>query len=207
MNFGGYSSDGFSLILASRVIGSPTAKISTVPVPGSDITLDFTEAFGGVHYNNRTITLTFLSLEPWDDMMANDSTVKNALHGRKMEIGFDDDPDYYWIGRIHVGDWTYHRGAGKIVVTIDAEPYKYKVRETVKQSSGNETVKLKNSRMAVVPTVSTDGEVTFAWSGYSVTISAGNEQIIPQLVLEEGTTSVAITGAANVTFRYREGSL
>lgn len=195
------------MILASKVIGSPAAKVSTVEVPGSDITLDFTEAFGGVHYKNRTITLTFLSLEPWDDQMAQDSTVKNALHGRKMNIAFDDDPDYYYVGRIDVGDWTYYRGAGKVVIKIDAEPYKYKARETVRSSSGNETISLRNSRMPVVPYVSTDAEVTLAWTGHSVTISSGNDQIIPQLVLEQGVTAVTITGAANVSFRYREGSL
>lgn len=196
------------MILASKVIGSPAAKISTVEVPGSDLTLDFTDAFGGVHYKNRTITLTFLSLQPWDDQMAQDSTVKNAIHGKKMNITFDDDPDYYYVGRIDVGDWTYYKGAGKVTIKIDAEPYKYKQRETTK-SSGAGTVKLKNGRMPVVPYVTTNGEATLAWTGYSVTLSSGQDQIIPQLVLEEGTTTITITAASGVTvsFRYREGSL
>ena len=189
------------------MIGTPTAKVSKVPVPGSDVTLDFTDYFGGVHFNNRTITLTFLSLEPWDDAMPNDMRLKNAIHGSKLEISFDDDPDWYWAGRVSVGEWTYYRRAGKIVVTIDCEPYKYKRRETVKTSAGNEIIHLRNSRMPVVPYVSTSGEVTLAWSGYSVTISSGADQIIPQLVLEEGVTDVQITGAATVVFRYREGSL
>ena len=190
------------------MVGSPTAKVSKVSVPGSDVMLDFTDAFGGVHFNSRAITLTFLSLEPWDDAMANDMRLKNTIHGRKLEVVFDDDPDWYWAGRVSVGEWAYHRGgAGKIVVTIDAEPYKYRRRETVKTSSGNEIVTLRNSRMPVVPYVSTSGEVTLAWSGYSVTISSGSNQIIPQLVLEEGTTEIAITGAATISFRYREGSL
>lgn len=190
-------------------MGSPRAKTSTVSVPGSDLTLDFTDAFGGVHFNNRTITLTFLSLEPWDDSMLNDMRLKNALHGRKMEIAFDDDPDWYWVGRIHVGEWMYDRRAGKITVTIDCDPYKYKRRETVKTvtTTNSGSVTLKNSRMPVVPTVSTSAEVTLAWTGYSVTLSAGNNQVIPQLVLEQGVTEVTITGSANVTFRYREGSL
>lgn len=188
------------------MIGSPAAKTSTVDVPGSDLTLDFTEALGGVHYKNRTITLVFLSLEPWDDSIANDQRLKNAIHGRKMNISFDDDPDYYWVGRINVGDWTFYKGASKIQVTIDAEPYKYRARETTK-SSGAGTVKLKNGRMPVVPYVSTTGETTLAWTGHSVTLSSGADQIIPQLVLEEGTTTITITGSATVTFRYREGSL
>ena len=171
------------------------------------MTLDFTEAFGGVHYNNRTITLVFLSLESWDDQMEQDSTVKNALHGRKMNVIFSDDPDYYWIGRIVVGDWEYYKGAGRVTVTIDAEPYKYKATETTVTQSGNGTATLSNSRMAVVPYVSASAAATFAWDGNSVSISAGNNQLIPQLVLEQGDTEITVTTSGTVTFKYREGSL
>lgn len=195
------------LIGATKLIGSPEPKISTVEIPGSDVVLDFTEAFGGVHYSPRNIELTFLSLEPWSDQMQQDSSVKNALHGRKMNIVFSDDPSYYWIGRINVGDWQYYKGAGKIKVTIEAEPYKYKVTETIVTSSGNETVTLSNGRRAVVPSVSTDASITLAWDGYSISVDEGNDQIIPQLVLEEGDTEVEITGAASVSFKYQEGSL
>ena len=167
------------------------------------MTLDFTEAFGGIHYNNRTITLVFLSLEPWDDQMEQDSTVKNALHGRNMDIVFSDDPDYYWRGRISVGDWEFYKGAGRCTVTINAEPYKYKAAETVVSGSGEIT--LTNSRMSVSPRVSAAAPVTLEWDGYSVSIDAGDDQIIPQLVLEEGETVITSSGA--VTFRYREGSL
>lgn len=205
--FGNISSESLNIIGASKVIGSPAAKVSTVEVPGSDLTLDFTEAFGGVHYKNRAITLTFLSLEPWDDQMAQDSTVKNALHGRKMQIIFDDDPEFYYVGRIDVGDWTFYKGAGKVEININAEPYKYKRVETIRTSEGDETITLRNSRMPVVPKITTSAEVTLAWTGHSVTIAAGTNIVIPQLVLEQGATAITITGAADVSFRYREGSL
>lgn len=135
--------------------------------------------------------------------MAQDSAVKNALHGRKMQIVFSDDPGYYWNGRISVGAWEYYQGAGRVTITIDAEPYKYKSTETVVSGSGELT--LSNSRMPVVPRVSASASTTLTWDGYSVTISAGNDQLIPQLVLEEGDT--VVTASQSVTFRYREGSL
>lgn len=135
--------------------------------------------------------------------MAQDSTVKNALHGRKMHVVFSDDPGYFWNGRISVGDWEYYQGAGRVIVTINADPYKYKNEETVVSGSGEIT--LTNSRMPVVPYVSAASAVDLAWNGYSVSISAGNDQLIPQLVLEEGET--VITASGDVTFRYREGSL
>ena len=125
----GTTSTSLNLIGAQKTIGYPQTKTTTISVPGSDVTLDFTEAFGGIHYNNRTISLVFLSLQPWSDQMAQDSTVKNALHGQKMFIVFSDDDQYYYLGRITVGDWEYYQGAGRVVVTIDAEPYKYVLTE------------------------------------------------------------------------------
>ncbi|MBQ3330802.1 MAG: hypothetical protein IJG87_06450 [Ruminococcus sp.] len=181
--------------------------MSTISVPGSDETLDFTEAFGGVHYERRTITLIFLSLQPWSDQLEQDSSVKNALHGQKMNIVFSDDDDYYYVGRITVGDWEYYKGAGRVTITIDADPYKYKATETTKTQSGNGTVTLTNSRMAVVPYVSASAAATLAWSGNSVSISVGNNQLIPQLVLEQGDTEITVTTSGTVMFKYREGSL
>lgn len=135
--------------------------------------------------------------------MAQDSTVKNALHGQKMYVLFSDDLGYFWTGRVNVGDWEYYKGAGRVTITIDAEPYKLKSAETVVSGSGELT--LTNSRMPVVPRVSASASATLTWDGHSVTISAGNDQLIPQLVLEEGETE--ITASSEVTFRWREGSL
>lgn len=207
VTFGSITSASLNLIGAQKIIGFPQPKVSTISVPMSDVTLDFTEAYGGVHYNNRAITLVFLSLEPWSDQMAQDSTVKNALHGKKMNIVFSDDDDYYYVGRITVGDWEYYQGAGRVIITIDAEPYKYKAAETTKTQSGNGTVTLSNKRMPVVPYISATAETTLAWDGNSVTIAAGNNQRVPQLVLEEGDTEITVTTSGSVTFKYREGSL
>lgn len=207
VTFGSITSASLNLIGAQKIIGYPAPKVSKVPVPGSDVTLDFTEAFGGVHYNNRTISLVFLSLQPWSNQMAQDSTVKNALHGKKMNIVFSDDPNYYWRGRITVGNWEYYKGAGKVIVTIDADPYKYKNAETIKTQTGDGTVTLTNEgRMPVVPYIDASAAATLEWTDHSVAISAGDDQRIPQLVLEEDV-QVEIETSGTVTFHYREGSL
>lgn len=203
VTFGEVVSDTLELIGAKKTIGSPKTKTTRISVPGSDVTLDFTEAFGGIYFENRSIQIVFLSLKPWSQQMAQDSTVKNAIHGKKLHISFNDDPDYYWVGRVSVGNWEYYRGAGRVIVTIDAEPYKYHADETTVTGSGEIT--LTNDRMPVVPYISCSAETTLTWDGYSVTLSAGDDQRVPQLLLQEGDT--VVTASASVTFRYREGSL
>jgi hypothetical protein len=59
------------------------------------------------------------------------SRVQNALHGKKMSIILDDDPDWYYIGRISVSEWKADRNIGKLTIDCDCEPYKYKAQETV----------------------------------------------------------------------------
>ena len=60
--------------------------------------------------------------------------------------------------------------------------------------------------MTVVPEVTTTDEVTIAWGTNSVTISAGTYRIAG-LELQEGTTTLTLTGNATVTIKYRKGRL
>ena len=208
VTFGEITSDSLNLIGAQKVIGYPRVKTRTVAVPGSDVTLDFTEADGSIHYENRQIKLTFLSLKPWSQQMAQDSSVKKALHGRKFNIVFSDDTDFYYVGRVSVGDWEFYRGAGRVIIMIDAEPYKYKATVTTQSVTAVDDgeITLTNGRMPAVPTITADAACTLSWDDYSAEVSAG-EQIIPQLVLNPGSTVVTVTGSATVSFEWTEGSL
>lgn len=206
-----HSYDDLDLILSSKIIGSPSVKTSTVDVPGADGVLDFTEFFGEPKYNNRTLTFEFSSIKPYSQQLAQDSTVKNALHGRKMKIVLDDDFDHYFYGRISVGDWKNEKNVGKLTITCDCDPWKYYSEETVVTQSIDTTegvsITLSNSRRSVSPQITTTAEVTIAWEGGSSSLSAGNDWTIPELVLKEGNTVLTCTGTTTLTFKYRQGEL
>lgn len=195
------------MILAHKDLGSPAAKKTTVQIPGSSIELDFTEAFGDVPYNRRTMSFVFLSLAPWSDNMAHDSAVKNAMHGQKVQIIVSDEPDVYFYGRINVGSWEYFKGAARCIITAECDPWKYSVSETVVTSAGDETVYLHNRRKWVSPKVSVDAPVTLVWEGHSVALSAGDDWTVAGLILQKELTEVEIQGTASVTFKYREAGL
>ena len=208
ITFGNYHSyDDLSLILSSKTIGSPSVKTETIDIPGADGVLDFTEFFGEAKYNNRTLKFEFSSVELWSEQLAQDSTIKNALHGKKLKITLDDDPDFYFMGRISVGDWTNDKNIGKLIITCDCEPWKYKQALTTIQKtvSGSESITLSNLRRSVSPMITTDATITIAWTGGSASLNPGTDLVIPELVLKEGNTAITITGTANVTFKYRKG--
>lgn len=208
--FGDYHSyDDFNLILSSKSIGASSAKTEMITVPGADGVLDFTEFFGETRYNNRNLTFNFTSIMHYSEQLAQDSTVKNALHGKKVKIILDADRDFYYIGRVNVGDWTNEKNIGKLTISCDCEPWKYKINPTIISTTITDsgTVSLSNLRRSVSPKISTDAPITITWTGGSASLAAGNNWIIPELVLKAGETRVTITGTANVKFEYQEGSL
>lgn len=119
------------LILASKTIGTPSPKVSTIDIPGGDGALDLTAYFGETKYNNRPISYVFSTVIPSSEFPALFSRVQGAFHGQKLRIVDDDDPAHYYLGRITVSEWKADRTVGKLTIDCDCEPYKYKVQETV----------------------------------------------------------------------------
>ncbi len=199
----------WGLILGSKEIGAPEPKVNQIEVEGGDGVLDLTEFFGEVKYKNRSLSFTFskMGLLP-DGFLALYSVVQNAIHGKVLDIILDDDPAYFYRGRVTINEWKSNKNIGEIVIEVDAEAYKMKLDETVvtKAVAGTSTIVLNNSRKRVVPVITTDAEMKLAFGTYSGTFSAGTFTI-PELELVEGKNSVKVTGTGNISFRYREGAL
>ncbi len=120
------------MLLAQKEIGLPETQTNYIEVPGRNGSIDFTEALSGkIAYRDRIITLTFVtcknvSKEEWPVFLSN---VLNSIHGRKMKIIFDDDPDNYYYGRCEVSEFQTSWGKQTVVVECTCEPYKYDVAD------------------------------------------------------------------------------
>lgn len=207
--FGNYHSwNDFSLILSQKTIGTPSPKVDVIDIPCGDGVLDLSEFFGEVKYNNRQLSFEFTSFVPQRNFMEQFTMIQDALHGQRMQIILDDDPAWYYVGRITVSEWKAEKSIGKLTIDCDCEPYKYMIRETVvkKTVSTSETITLYNSRKRAVPTITTDSETTISFGNYTGTLSAGT-YTIADLMLTEGKNTVTVSGSGNITFRYREGAL
>ena len=212
ITFGHYHSwNDFQLILAAKTIGTPSPKTETIDIPGGDGVLDLTEFFGETKYENRTLTFEFSSVVIPSDFMSLFSMVQNALHGRKMKITLDDDPGWYYIGRISVSEWKADRNIGKLTIDCDCEPYKYQISPTVitKAISGTSIINLPNSRKRVVPEVKvTSGSgLTVTFGSGSVWTLASGSYLLPELELVEGDNQVTVTGTGTITFTYTQAAL
>ena len=85
----------YGLIVAPYEIPMPTAQTNFVPVPGHDGSLDLTEAFDAILFNDRIILLTLYATGEYDTRV---SAFVNAVHGKRMQIVFSKDPNYYYTG-------------------------------------------------------------------------------------------------------------
>lgn len=203
------------LILAPFTPSPAPVKTNYVDVPGMDGELDFTESHGEIKYGCRNFTFKF-SINPESEMTFDEKVtqVSNALNGRQRQIILDRDSGYYWWGRLTVNEHLQDKKIGQIVISAKVEPYKYKVKETVKTfklTPEGTTIILKNGRKSVVPYIEcTDDNTSVTFGGIGIIeehiLNAGTHRFL-DCILREGENYVQISGTGEITFRYREGDM
>ena len=204
-----HSFSDLRILLTEKEIGAPPLKRDVLDVPGGDGELDMTEFFGEPKYGNVTHKFTFVSIQK--DLLTQYAKVKNALHGKKMRIVLDADPDYYYLGRCEVSSFHDEHGVGTIVVTCDCEPYKYALNKTVVYQvvDGVVDVVLLNGRKRAVPEVriETDTSLNILYQAVNIWDLGAGSYTLPDLELVQGDNVVTVTGTGNITFTWQEGDL
>ncbi len=200
--------DWGAIITNTDVIGIPEPQTILLDVPGRSGRLDLSEVLtGDISYGNREIKMELAAekdSEGWQEMCHH---IFNKYHGRNVRVVFDDDPSFYYYGRVSVTDPKRLRRAGQMVLTVDAEPFKYELAETnVTYSAGTASLSgtLANGRMMVSPTVTVSAPCQLYHEGKIYTLTAG-KQSVPGFVLHEGDNAVSLTGTRSATFTYRRG--
>lgn len=122
-----HSYRAWRMLLASHPeITPPTPKLKLVQVPGTNTVIDLTEALTGgeVKYEPRSIRCVFYVIGGRSKWPAVYSAVLNEVHGRRMKITLDTDPNWYYEGRVAVDQFDSDESAATIVITAEVEPYK-----------------------------------------------------------------------------------
>ena len=199
----------YGLIVAPYAIPMPEPQMNFVEIPGRDGALDLSEAFGTIRYADRIIPLTLYARAPFDTLI---SSFAADVHGRRMNVIFDRDPTYYYDARVTLEDVERHVGYCELSLECRAKPYKLEHFETAITvlPTGSATVTLTNTRMPVVPTITTSAGMALTFSieeaVYTINLAAG-AHVVPSLVLMEGETEIGINGTGSIMFTYRKGAL
>lgn len=218
--------DDFGLILSSKVISPPTVQTKLVTVPLRDGAIDLTEAVSDVpRYNDRIITMTFSVLDPMNTWTDKVSEIQNYMHGKRLNIIFDDDLAFYYVGRVMVDKWSSNKNIGTLVIKAEVEPFKYTVEQiavdwkadvvnfkgSINSSgdlllNGSITVDLICRHKRMLPVITVSAPMTMTCCGITYNLVAGSQKV-QGMVWVEGTNEITFTGSGTISIKYTGGSL
>lgn len=114
-------------------IPPPEPQTHEVEILGVNGTLDLMPRLvGGVRYKDREIEIELSAFATAADWVDKETDLVNKIHGQRLRVVFDQDPNYYYYGLVTVGD-TKHQGLNLVTVKISvlAQPYKVSLDGTV----------------------------------------------------------------------------
>ena len=212
IKFGNIHSDTLGLSwLGVFTLSPPKAVTKYVNIPGRNGSLDYSQALTGyVVYENRDVTMEFeLETDSDDEYIERISQIMNLLHGKRMMLVADTDPDYQWDCRLNVEDDRKSRRHCVVIITGTAYPYKRKTTDTVVEQTvtGDATeITCDNLAEPVVPTIETSASMHIQFGGKTHNVQEGTHTI-PDIVFLAGENVLTVTGPGTIKITYREGSL
>jgi len=121
-------SDWHLIPISRPFVSLPSLNSKTVEIPGRNGSVDLTEVLTGAPtYSNRKGSWEFYVMhDEWNSWSETLSTIASALHGKWLQIILEDDPNYYYEGRLKVG-WNPGKDYSTITIEYDLSPYKTNV--------------------------------------------------------------------------------
>lgn len=222
--------DDWHIVPASRpLISAPRVKTSFISIPGGDGALDLTEVLAGrPTYERRTGSWEFIVMNDYGDWATRYSDMMAYLQGRQFKIILDDDPEYYYLGRVSVNEWRSEPYWSRVVFDYNVDPYKRNVDgfgdkwlwdpfnfetgtvQDYHKLTVNGTLELDfiNDGIANIrPIISSSvSGMKMAYSGTTYTLDRG-PNVIDGLVFSSGTNHLIFTGNGEVSIENIGGRL
>ena len=117
----------WGLKLLSVYMPMPDPKTQILDIPGGDGSIDLTEINGRPAYNDRDgVELVFDLMDGgYESWFLKYSQFAAEVHGKKVKMVLDDDPDHYYMVRLKLDGKKSNPVYGQITFSGTAEPFKY----------------------------------------------------------------------------------
>lgn len=113
------------------VFAAPSPKTNYVEVPGANGKLDLSQVLTGYPlYSNRTGSIEFVVMNDFRHWQQAYTDIMTTVHNRKLYCVYEEDPEYYYVGRWSVQNWTSAEGHSKITLSYDLEPFKWRLYDS-----------------------------------------------------------------------------
>lgn len=192
------------LRLLSSTLSPPEPKTYVVDIPGGNGSIDITEALmGDVAFSNRQQEFTFATLQP-REFETLKTRVSNLLHGRRLGYRLSWDPGYSYEGRFSVSSYELAPGIGRIVVKVDADPYKTKGLMTYRlNANGGRLYRFECGRKPVQPTIECSQPTKVFFDGKGVQLGIGTWRL-NDIVFRQGWNELYINSLEMKTVTWDE---
>ena len=205
VTFDSYNSKAeWNLDYLHKKISAPKPKTVSVNIPLVHGDIDLTNRLAGNApiFENRELSFYFeirsLRLAWIRDYQA----ILEKIHGRIMNVYLDEDPGFYWRGRVTVGNLEDHGATAGFEVKVDAFPFKWsRTPESILTYSSVGTT---NATIDIVPdialpvfTVVNNLEITY---NSQVFVATSIISTPPGLMFKQGTNqALKLVGTGAVT--------
>lgn len=216
------------------MVNLPEPYTTYIDVHGADGTLDLSTALtGSLLYKNREGDWEFMVANSYpgitdSDVVATQHRLNNYLHGKKFKIVLEDDPGFYYTGRLSVDLWTPHKNWSRVSIKYYLNPYKYEIIDSIEDwlwdpfnfeagvireygnipINGDRTIIISGSKKLTIPTLILESgdSMSVMFNGQTYELSQGRNKI-PSIVIEEGEQNIRFIGNGVVSIEYRGGWL
>jgi len=220
-----HTEDDLGLIPKRKITFDPPApKTNYTDVPGADSSLDNTELLTGkIAYENRRGSIEFL-LQNGTSYAEAYSALLNAVHGKKVYIILDDDPDWFYTGRMSLENFHAKEDYSSIVLNYVIAPYKYSKDTTATQDwqwddlfdvtiyygtfnvNGTKTRTFKNpTNEELTPKFTCSAPMIVEVNGIPGYVLMTGETTTPGFVLQPGDNTLVFSGTGTVLADYSMG--
>lgn len=205
----------------------PEPKTFFQDIPGADGSADLSEVISGrPTYKRREITMSFNCEQSESKWATVFSEIQRQFNGKEGKIIFEDDQDYYYIGRMSVTDYERNRKVGSFTISVNAEPYKYELLSSLEpwlwdpfnfvkglirnyagiSVNGSYTLTIPGTEKWIIPQFIVTGSLSVTFEGVTHQLAAGSNKIY-SIAVKEGDNILTFTGTGTVSVDYRGGIL
>lgn len=234
--------DRWHLVPSSRpVVAPPEVRTKYVDLPGTHGYIDLTELLiGGPAYGKRSGSWSFAAhpsysdREPWNTKYQD---IMQYLHGKQHKIILEDDPFFYYEGRLTVSSWSSGKSYSTVNIGYNLKPFKKEIISSEEDwlwdpfcfengiirgysniaINGTKYFRIDTGEEKVKPTVSNTGSGTLTLiyrpnadrnaTWAFETIEPGESKSYVDFVLQGEKNYIYLTGTTTVTISFRGGWL
>lgn len=232
INFGSKNTwDDWHLIPSSRpLFNLPPVKTRFIEIPGAHGQLNMaTIGITRKVFGSRTGSLEFVVANGYLSWEVTYSNIMNYLHGKKMDAVLEDDPDYYYRGIFYVNQWQSAKSFSIITIDYVLDPYKLQTLgegadwlwdpfnfdfgvladrsfENIIVNGSKDMILFGDAQPTSPRIIASAATMSVVFKGVTHSLNAGLN-VIPSLLIMQGSNVLTFTGQGSITIEYRGGSL